>query len=291
MPAAAARWRAAWRRHGNSAGAGADSAAHPASQPCRCSAQLNTRSSAGDPGRESAAAGSHDIIGSAANNAILVTDLAYSYREGRQQRSVLAGVSFGARSGEIVVISGPSGSGKTTLLSIIGALRSFTIGSVKLHGKELRGLHEPELLKHRHKIGFVFQRHNLLKSLNAVDNVQAGLNMLPGCDGRTAQLRAQAMLESVGLGRDMHKHPDDMSGGQQQRVAVARALARTPDVVIADEPTASLDAEAGRTVMEMIRTLAIKASCAVLISTHDERVFGFADRRLHLLDGRVADVP
>ena len=222
-----------------------------------------------------------------ASASVLVEDLSYAYGSGGGRRTVLNGLSCHVGRGEVVMVTGPSGSGKTTLLSIVGALRGFGQGSVRLDGTELCGLAERELIPLRHRIGFIFQRHNLLRSLSVLANVESGLQTPGGSDRNARRGRARAMLEAVGLGDRCDDHPDDLSGGQQQRVAVARALARMPAVIIADEPTASLDAEAGRVVMEVIRSLANQVGCSVLVSTHDERIFGFADRRIHIGDGRV----
>lgn len=211
--------------------------------------------------------------------------LSYSYGTGRLTRAVLKEVSFSVSEGEVIIITGPSGSGKTTLLTIIGALRPFREGSVRFQDQDLGGMSEAGLLDIRQRIGFVFQRHNLLKSLPVIENVESGLHLLPETDTEMNRMRAEAMLEAVGLGGRGADYPENLSGGQQQRVAVARALVRMPDMIVADEPTAALDAESGRRVMEVVRNVASQLGCTVLISTHDERIFHVADRRLHIEDG------
>ena len=222
---------------------------------------------------------------------ITVEGLAYTYGRQHLARVVLKDVSFSAEDGQVTIVTGPSGSGKTTLLTILGALRSFDQGEVVLHGTALRGLGERELLGARQRIGFIFQRHNLLKSLSVYENVESGLHLLPETDREMDRARAQAMLEAVGLGTRGNDRPEAMSGGEQQRVAVARALVRLPDVIIADEPTAALDAESGLLVVTLIRNLARKLGCVVIMATHDERSFFAADRRLHMEDGRIVELP
>ncbi len=217
--------------------------------------------------------------------AVSVKDLHFTYGRAHLARKVLKGVSFDVADGEVVIITGPSGSGKTTLLTILGALRSFEDGSVNVHGMELRGQAGPALLEMRKRIGFIFQRHNLLKSLPVFENVEAGLHLLREADPEMNRSRAQAMLAAVGLGTRGHDYPENMSGGEQQRVAVARALVRLPDLIIADEPTAALDAQSGNLVANLIRDIARKLRCPIIMATHDERVFHIADTRLHMEDG------
>ena len=221
---------------------------------------------------------------------VIVQNLRYTYGEGALAREVLKGISFTAEDGEVLIVTGPSGSGKTTMLTIVGALRPFTDGQVAVHGLDLRGAGTEELLDVRQRIGFVFQRHNLLKSLTVYENVESSLYVLAESDESTNRARAQAMLEAVGLGDRGNDFPEMMSGGQQQRVAIARALVRLPDLIIADEPTASLDAESGRLVMNKMRDLAVQLGCVIVIATHDERVFDVASRRLHMEDGHLREV-
>jgi putative ABC transport system ATP-binding protein len=221
---------------------------------------------------------------------VIVQDLRYTYGEGVLAREVLKGVSFTAEDGEVLIITGPSGSGKTTMLTIVGALRTFTEGEVSVHGLDLRGADMEALLDVRQRIGFVFQRHNLLKSLTVYENVESSLYVLDESDESSNRARAQAMLDAVGLGDRGNDFPEMMSGGQQQRVAIARALVRLPDLIVADEPTAALDAESGRLVMNKMRDLAMQLGCVIMIATHDERVFDVGDRRLHMEEGRLREV-
>jgi len=221
---------------------------------------------------------------------IHVENLSYVYGSGRLIRPVLKGVSFNVQEGEILIVTGPSGSGKTTMLTILGALRPFTEGSVRVLNDDLKNLSAKALLRVRQRIGFIFQRHNLLKSLTVIENVESGLHLLRENDAEMDRIRAKAMLEAVGLGERTNDKPENMSGGEQQRVAVARALVRLPDLIIADEPTASLDAASGRLVANLIRDLATKFGCMAILSTHDERIFDIADRRLHVVEGTLQPI-
>lgn len=179
---------------------------------------------------------------------------------------------------------GPSGAGKTTMLTLAGALRSVETGSLITLQRELSGATPEELIQVRRRIGFIFQRHNLLDSLSVLDNVHTALLPLnqPYAQAREACV---AMLEAVGLGSYVHSRPANLSGGQQQRVAIARALVRKPDLVLADEPTASLDGHSGREIVELLRQLARSQGCTIMLVTHDNRILDLADRSLRLEDG------
>jgi putative ABC transport system ATP-binding protein len=207
--------------------------------------------------------------------------------EGSLRRQILFDITTQIVAGEVVTIMGPSGSGKTTLLNLIGATRSVTDGSVKVLGRELRDADEAEIIRMRRRLGFVFQHHHLLDSLSAIQNVQMGLGAagLPRQETRT---RATAMLTAVGLGDKVNSFPHQLSGGQCQRVAVARALVRNPELVLADEPTASLDKQSGRDIVELLRRLAREQGCTVVMVTHDPRILDVADRLMYLEDGRLS---
>jgi putative ABC transport system ATP-binding protein len=222
--------------------------------------------------------------------AIVVEHLDHSFLEGELERQVLFDVCTDVRAGEIVILTGPSGSGKTTLLTLMGALRSAQAGSLRVLGRELRGAREAELAAVRKRIGYVFQAHNLLEALSALQNVLLSLELFDelGADERSA--RAAAALTAVGLGERLHAHPGELSGGQRQRVAIARALARRPKILLADEPTASLDRETGRAVVELIESLARKEGVTVVLVTHDNRILDVADRILALEDGRLTSL-
>ena len=182
-------------------------------------------------------------------------------------------------------MTGPSGSGKTTLLTLIGALRSTQQGSLKVLGNELYGASKNTLAELRTNIGFIFQQHNLLAAVSARENVELGLGVSGRFRGAELQARATKMLEAVGLGERMGHLPEQLSGGQRQRVAIARALASEPAMLLADEPTASLDKESGREVVDHMKRLATEQGTTILIVTHDNRILDVADRIVHLEDG------
>jgi putative ABC transport system ATP-binding protein len=210
------------------------------------------------------------------------------YGGGALRRQILHEVSVSIRGGEIVIVTGPSGSGKTTLLTLIGALRSAQEGSVRVLGSELRGAASRDLEGVRRQIGYIFQAHNLLDALTASQNVQMALLLDPGTSRGEARRRAEAMLDAVGIGERAQQYPSQLSGGQRQRVAIARALAGGPRLILADEPTASLDKQSGREVVDLMHDLAKKQGVTVLLVTHDNRILDIADRIVHLEDGRLS---
>lgn len=220
--------------------------------------------------------------------AISVRNVTKSYEEGSTGTLALAGVDLTVNRGEIVLLMGPSGSGKTTLLSIMGCILRPSSGDVFLEGKNVTGLDERALpsvrLKH---IGFVFQGFNLFPTLTAGENVELTLK-LKGLRSKAAKEEARRLLSLVHLEEKYNSFPADISGGQKQRVAIARAFAGSPEVLLADEPTAALDVQSGRTVVGMMAALAHEQNRAVVIVTHDNRLMEFADRVVHLEDGRVA---
>lgn len=217
---------------------------------------------------------------------IALEDVSYMFGKGALEKQVLFDIRTRIEGGEIVILTGPSGSGKTTLLTLIGALRSAQKGSVKVLGQELLNASEKALIKVRRKIGYIFQSHNLLDSLTVHQNVQMALQ-LGGIKGEDASDRIAKVLQRVGLGEHEHKFPSELSGGQKQRAGIARALVNRPQIVLADEPTASLDKQSGRDVVELIQDLAREDGSAVILVTHDNRILDVADRILHLEDGRM----
>ncbi len=219
---------------------------------------------------------------------IAFSGLSHYYGAGANRRRVLDSLDGEIRAGEIVIVSGPSGSGKTTFLTLAGALRSAQEGSLCVLGQELRAASRRTLTSVRRRIGYIFQSHNLLAALTALQNVEMSLFLQPGQSAREARRRAEAMLDSVGLRERMHQLPETMSGGQRQRVAIARALAGDPRIVLADEPTASLDKQSGRDVVDLMRDLARRQGVTVLIVTHDNRILDVADRIVHLEDGKLS---
>lgn len=212
-----------------------------------------------------------------------------SYRSGRQYIPVLKGIDWSISSGEIQLLMGPSGSGKTTLLSILAGLLTPEAGKVYLLGQEITRLSRAQLAKFRRQhIGFIFQNFNLFPALTAAENIEVVLN-IKGIRGSKARYQAHTLLEQVGLGLYGNQRPRDLSGGQKQRVAIARALANNPQLIMADEPTAALDSQSGRNVIELLRRLAKEQGATVLIVTHDPRIIDVADRIACLEDGVLKD--
>ena len=222
------------------------------------------------------------------NTAISVRDVTKSYAEGTTQVSALRGVNLEVHRGEMVMLIGPSGSGKTTLLSIMGCILSASSGSVEIAGEEVAHLPESELPRvRRDHMGFVFQGFNLFPTLTAGENVGLMLDV-KGIGGPQARKRSYELLDSVGLADKFDTSPANLSGGQKQRVAIARALAGDPEIILADEPTAALDSHTGRSVMEMLKSLAHERGRAVVVVTHDPRVVEFGDRAIRIEDGLIA---
>ena len=222
-------------------------------------------------------------------SAISVRNVTKEFVEGPNRVQVLHGVDFDVEQGEVVLLMGPSGSGKTTLLSIMGCILRATSGSVQVAGSEVATLSERELPAIRlQNIGFIFQGFNLFPTLTVGENVELALD-LKGVRGSKAKEEAGWLLDQVGLAAKRDSFPSDLSGGQKQRVAIARALSGSPSVVLADEPTAALDSQSGRNVMEMMHELAHKHGRGVVVVTHDSRVLEFGDRIVHMEDGRIAE--
>jgi len=224
----------------------------------------------------------------AAEALIAVDAVSHHFGAGQLRKQILFEVSAEIAAGEIVILTGPSGSGKTTLLTLVGALRATQEGSLTVLGQELNGAGEAALVAVRRRIGFIFQSHNLLDALSVTENVTMGLQRELGLSPREARRRATEVLGSVGLADRVHHHPDQLSGGQKQRVAIARALAARPRIILADEPTASLDKKSGREVVDRLHELAKQDGTAVVLVTHDNRILDVADRIIHLDEGRLS---
>ena len=218
-------------------------------------------------------------------------DIHHHYGEGPQRVDVLFDINMQVREGEIVIVTGPSGSGKTTLLTILGTMRKPSEGRLQLLGADTAGIEGAQLDVLRNRIRFLFQKRNLLSSLTALQNVIAGVSTTPLADPAWDERRARHLLGLLGLSDKTDAWPDELSGGQQQRVAIARVMIGLPDLIIADEPTSALDRVSGRIVVDQLKDLALRAKCAVVLSTHDERIFDVATRRLHIEDGRCFEVP
>ena len=207
------------------------------------------------------------------------------YGIGPARVQALRDVNLTIRSGELTVLMGPSGSGKTTLLSILGCMLAPSGGIARVCGASISGARAEELatIRRRH-IGFVFQSYHLFSSLTAAENVQLALDVR-GEHGAKAQAKAEDMLASVGLSSKLSSFPRQLSGGEQQRVAIARAIVADPSAVLADEPTAALDSVNGHAIMTILSAIAKEKNRAVLVVTHDPRLFGFADRIVRIEDG------
>ncbi len=218
-------------------------------------------------------------------------DVHHHYGDGPQRIDVLYDINMQVREGEVVIVTGPSGSGKTTLLTILGTMRTPSEGRLRLLGTELARMAGTELDRLRNRIRFLFQKRNLLSSLTALQNVMAGVSTTTLSDPAWDEKRARHLLGLLGLTDKVDAWPDELSGGQQQRVAIARVMIGLPDLIIADEPTSALDRVSGRVVVDQLKDLAMRAKCAVVLSTHDERIFDVATRRLHIEDGRCFEVP
>jgi putative ABC transport system ATP-binding protein len=215
--------------------------------------------------------------------AVDVRAVNHAFGEGEARNQVLFDNNLTIMPGEIVIMTGPSGSGKTTLLTLIGGLRTLQDGSIKVYGRELKGLAGANLVEARRGVGFIFQRHNLLESLTAYQNVKMALELH---DGNEHDARIVGILERLKLGHRIHYKPAKLSGGQRQRVAVARALVNRPRLILADEPTAALDAETGRDVVNYLKELSAEG-CTSLIVTHDNRILDVATRIVNMVDGRI----
>jgi putative ABC transport system ATP-binding protein len=222
---------------------------------------------------------------------LAVTGLTRIFGSGHTAVRAVDGVDLTVQPGEVVLIMGPSGSGKTTLLSLIGGLLKPTSGTICIAGVDISSASEPQLWTvRRHLVGFVFQGLNLLDSLSARENVEVALN-LAGVSGTKARLESERLLRELGMEERMEFKPRHLSGGEKQRVSIARALANNPRLVLADEPTASLDSRRGREVAEILRGVVAGRERSVIIVSHDERITDIADRILWMEDGRVSAHP
>jgi putative ABC transport system ATP-binding protein len=222
--------------------------------------------------------------------AVVCRGVTKEFGDGQSKVRVLHGIDVTVPPGEMTLLVGPSGCGKTTLISIIAGLLEPTDGSVEVLGAELGVMRGGRKVEFRgHYIGFVFQQYNLLPSLTAAENAAVPLIIL-GRPRREAVGRARELLKQMGLGSRVDALPSRLSGGEQQRVAIARALVHEPRLLVCDEPTAALDAQSGRTVMQLLRRVAVQPGRAVIVVTHDHRVYDFADRLIEMSDGRVVAV-
>ncbi|AHJ29582.1 DevA family ABC transporter ATP-binding protein [Nodularia spumigena CS-584] len=216
---------------------------------------------------------------------IAIKNLNHYYGKGALKKQILFDINLEVYPGEIVIMTGPSGSGKTTLLSLIGGLRSVQEGSLQFLGVEMFGASQNKLVQIRRNIGYIFQAHNLLGFLSATQNVQMAVELNEHITQNEAISKSQAMLGAVGLQDKVTYYPDSLSGGQKQRIAIARALVNSPPLVLADEPTAALDKQSGRDVVEIMQGLAKEQGTSILLVTHDNRILDIADRIVEMEDG------
>ena len=207
--------------------------------------------------------------------------------KGAGQVQALKGVNLSLAGGQLTLLMGPSGSGKTTLLSVLGCMLTPTEGTVRVHGSSTTGARPGELARiRREQIGFVFQSYRLFPTLTAIDNVRLALDVR-GERADPAIAKAKEALLVVGLSHKEDAFPSKLSGGEQQRVAIARAIVGNPSVILADEPTGALDSENGLAVMTILAQVAKDPSRGVLVVTHDPRILSFANRIVHIEDGRI----
>jgi putative ABC transport system ATP-binding protein len=221
------------------------------------------------------------------SNAVSCRQVKKEFGSGDNRALVLRGVDFDVRFGEMTMLVGPSGCGKTTLLSVIAGLLDATAGEIAVLGQDMDKLSGSDgVLFRRKNLGFVFQQYNLLPALTATENAAVPL-LAAGVPRKKAVGQASALLAELGLEQRLRALPSQLSGGQQQRVALARALVHEPRLIVCDEPTSALDHESGQAVMDLLTKVAVRDDRAVIVVTHDSRVFDFADRIAHMDDGRI----
>lgn len=224
------------------------------------------------------------------STAISCRGLIKDFGEGETRVRVLHGLDLDVPFGGITMLAGESGCGKTTLLSIVAGLLNPTAGALAVLGEDLKALTgDRAVLFRRKNLGFIFQQYNLLPTLSAAENAAVPL-LAAGVAWDAAVERAREILRSLDLGHRTEYRPARLSGGQQQRVAIARALIHDPRLILCDEPTAALDGKTGHSVMEMLSTVAVQSDRAVVVVTHDHRIFDFARRIVHMEDGRIRSI-
>jgi putative ABC transport system ATP-binding protein len=222
--------------------------------------------------------------------AVRIRGLSKHFGSGDQEVKALDGVDLDFEAGKLSLIVGPSGCGKTTLLSVVAGILDADEGEVSIFGETITTMGDRAKTRFRaRRIGFVFQQYNLLPALTAAENASIPL-VIAGWKKAEAVAKAAEVLASIGMGKKVASLPSQLSGGQMQRVAIARALVHEPSLLVCDEPTAALDHESGQTVMGLLREAAVRPDRAVIVVTHDNRIFHFGDRIAHMDDGRVARV-
>lgn len=235
----------------------------------------------------------HNVLpstGSAGDAVVVARGVEYAFGSDANPKPILKSVDFTLEPGEFVILTGPSGAGKTTLMTLIGALRTAQKGSIKVLGTELVGLSAVGQRDIRRRLGFIFQDHNLFDALTAFQTLRLAMELIePRPSYNEALDRARAIMTPLGMSDYLHSLPGQLSTGQKQRVAIARGLVNMPALILADEPTASLDQESAGAVIDIIRERVTQSRTAALMVTHDVRLFDVADRVVRMEDGRVAD--
>jgi putative ABC transport system ATP-binding protein len=222
--------------------------------------------------------------------AVRIRGLSKHFGSGEQRVQALRGIDWDVYAGEMTLIVGPSGCGKTTLLSVIAGILDCDAGEVSIFGREMTTMRDRERTQFRARnIGFVFQQYNLLPALSAAENAALPL-VIAGWPRERAVRRAGQVLAAMGMSGKLSSLPSKLSGGQMQRVAIARAIVHEPRLLVCDEPTAALDHETGLAVMQLVRDAAVRPDRAVVVVTHDNRVFDFGDRIAHMDDGALVGV-
>lgn len=223
-------------------------------------------------------------------SAIICKNLVKTYGSGPNQVAALRGVDLEVNCGELLMLAGPSGCGKTTLISVIASILTQDSGECQVYGNDLNHMKKAERIAFRKEhIGFVFQSFNLLPTLTIAENVALPL-IVNGMETRQAAKIGAELLEKMGLGDRVSAFPADLSGGQQQRVAIGRAMIHNPRLIVCDEPTSALDGETGHMIMDLMKKVALDKTRALVVVTHDARIFSFADRIAKMEDGRIVKI-
>jgi putative ABC transport system ATP-binding protein len=230
------------------------------------------------------------IPGDSLTVAVRIRGLSKSFGSGEQRVVALRDVDWDVYAGQLTMLVGPSGCGKTTLLSVVAGILDSDAGDVEIFGRSLTAMKDRARTTFRARnIGFVFQQYNLLPALTAAENAAIPL-VIEGWPRERAVRRAGEVLSSLGMGKKLGNRPSELSGGQMQRVAIARALVHEPRLLVCDEPTAALDHETGLTVMELLRSAAVRPDRTIIVVTHDNRIFPFGERIAHMDDGRIVRI-